>query len=171
MLVLTESKLDETFPSTQFKIDGFKPPYRNDLNKYAGRVMIYVREDLACKQLHVMNNSGEGIFLELNLRKVKWLLFGGYNHKKSNIIFFLKELGPLLDHYIAKFDHFLILGDFNSEITEDDMSEFCDIYHLKNLINEPTCYKNIHNPSNIDVMLTNKSRNIQHSQTIQTSIK
>ena len=117
-----------------------------------------------------MNNSGEGIFLELNLRKVKWLLFGGYNHKKSNIIFFLKELGPLLDHYMAKFDHLLILGDFNSEITEDDMSEFCDIYHLKNLINEPTCYKNIHNPSNIDVMLTNKSRNFQHSQTIVTGL-
>ena len=27
----------------------------------------------------------EGIFLELNLRKSKWLLFGGYNPHKDSI--------------------------------------------------------------------------------------
>ena len=47
--------------------------------------MIIVRDDLACKVLHRMENNGEGIFLELNLRKTKWLLFWGYNHNKSNI--------------------------------------------------------------------------------------
>ena len=101
VLVITESKLDDSFPTAQFTIEGFSPPYRNDLNKHAGGVMIYVREDLACKELQIIKNSGEGIFLELNLRKVKWLLFGGYNHKKTNIKNFLKEVGPLLDYYMS----------------------------------------------------------------------
>ena len=35
---------------------------------------------------------------------------------------------------------------------------------------EHTCYKNIHNSSSIDVILTNKYRNFQHSQTIETGL-
>ena len=62
VLVTTESKLDETFPSSQFNIEGFSPPYTKDLNKHSGGVMIYVREDLACKELQIIKNSGEGIF-------------------------------------------------------------------------------------------------------------
>ena len=50
----------------------------------------------------------------------------------------------------------LILGDLNSPVHDNEMKQFCDMYNLKNLINEPTCYKNIDNPSSIDVMLTNK---------------
>ena len=162
--------MDDSFPTAQFTIEGFSPPYRNDLNKHAGGVMIYVREDLACKELQIIKNSGEGIFLELNLRKVKWLLFGGYNHKKTNIKNFLNEVGPLLDYYMSKYDHFILLGDYNSEVGEEDMNEFCDVYILKNLIKEPTCYKNLQNPSSIDVILTNKYRNFQNSQTIETGL-
>ena len=33
ILMLTETKLDETFPTTQFKIDGFAIPYRQDRNR------------------------------------------------------------------------------------------------------------------------------------------
>ena len=62
VLVITETKLDETFPSAQFNIEGFRPPYRKYLNKHSGGVMIYVREDLACTELQIINNSREGIF-------------------------------------------------------------------------------------------------------------
>ena len=43
---------------------------------------IFVREDRARNELSLIKNNGEGIFLELNLRKIKWLFCGGYNHKK-----------------------------------------------------------------------------------------
>ena len=45
ILVLSETKLDGTFPENQFSINGFKKPYRKDRNKFGGGVMIYVRED------------------------------------------------------------------------------------------------------------------------------
>ena len=43
ILIITESKLDETFPEGQFYI-GVSAPYRLDRNIHGGGVLIYVRE-------------------------------------------------------------------------------------------------------------------------------
>ena len=83
----------------------------------------------------------DSILLEINLRSKKWLLFGGYNNRKSNISTYLKNIGSTLDHYMCKLDNFLLLGDYNSEMSENAMKEFCDTYNLKNLITEATCFK------------------------------
>ena len=48
-LVITETKLDSSFPYSQFIIDGFRQPYRLDRNKYGGGVMIFVSEDIPSK--------------------------------------------------------------------------------------------------------------------------
>ena len=81
-------------------------PYRLDKNGASGGVMIYVREDIPSRELiyHAPINNIEGVFLELNLRKIKWLLFGGYNYNKSDIGNFLSKLEPILDHYMGVFD-------------------------------------------------------------------
>ena len=50
------------------------------------------------------------------------------------------------------------------------MGEFRDTYNLRNLIMGPTCFKNPLNPSCIDLILTNKPRSFQHSQTIETGL-
>ena len=55
---------------------------------------------------------------------------------------------------MPKYDNFLILGDFNSEMSEDAMRDFSETYNLSNLINERTCFKNLCNPSLIDLILT-----------------
>ena len=170
ILIITETKIDESFTSNQFSMDGFKVPFRKDFDRNGGGVIIFVREDLACKELNTVTISGEGIFLEINLRKVKWLLFGGYNHKKSNILNFLNEFSGILETYLSKYEHFIFLGDWNSEMIEPKMKEFCEIYNLKNLIKEPTCYKNPLHPSSIDIILTNKIRSFQNSQTIETGL-
>ena len=172
ILVITESKIDESFPTQQFAIQGFSLPYRCDRNEKGGGVMIYVREDIPCRELTTLPPSSnfEGIFLEINLRKTKWLVFGGYNNNKLNIDNFLGNLGPNLDHLMPKFDNFLLLGDFNSEIHEPSMSEFCDVYNLQDLITSPTCFKNVLNPSLIDLILTNKIRSFLNSQVIETGL-
>ena len=111
-----------------------------------------------------------GIFLEINLRKSKWLLFGGYNYNKGNIDTFLGNVGPILDRYMTTLGHFLLLGEFNSEMDEASMVEFCDTYNLKNLINDPTCYKNPLKPSLIGLILTNKLRSFHNSLTMETGL-
>ena len=50
------------------------------------------------------------------------------------------------------------------------MRNFCQSYGLKNLINEPTCYKNTNNPSSIDVILTNRPNSFQNSMAIETGL-
>ena len=50
------------------------------------------------------------------------------------------------------------------------MKNFCDIYHLKNLVNVPTCYKNPLKPSCFDLFLTNCSRSFQDTQIIETGL-
>jgi len=62
------------------------------------------------------------------------------------------------------------MGDFNSETTENTMIDFCDTYGLSNLIKEPTCYKNLKNPSCIDLILTNKTKSFQHSNVYETGL-
>ena len=71
---------------------------------------------------------------------------------------------------MCNFDNFLLLGDFNSEMKEMRMAEFCNIYNLQNLIAEPTCFKNILKPSSIDVILTNKIKSFQNNQVIETGL-
>ena len=51
VLVVCEIKLHETFPSSQFHMDGFSLPYRLDRNRNGGGVMIFVKEDIPSKFL------------------------------------------------------------------------------------------------------------------------
>ena len=172
ILVITETKLDESFPLQQFVVEGYAIPFRLDRNVNGGGVLVYLREDIPCRQLSIKSSTShlEGIFLEINLRKTKWFIFGGYNYHKLNAAHFLAELGYALDKFMTLFDNFLILGDFNSEPSESCMKEFCQLYNLKNLIIDPTCFKNPLNPSLIDLILTNKPKLFHQSKVIETGL-
>ena len=43
ILIITETKLDDTYPISQFHIDGYSMPYRPDRNRNGAGVIIYVR--------------------------------------------------------------------------------------------------------------------------------
>ena len=80
------------------------------------------------------------------------------------------HLDKSLGNYIGHYDNILLLGDFNSEFSEPCLNNFCDIYNLKKLVKEPTCYKNPVNPSCIDLILTNRRRTFQCTTTIEAGI-
>ena len=44
-----------------------------------------------------------------------------------------------------------------------------DLFALKNLVKEPTCFKS-GNPRCIDLILTNRKRNFQHTTAIETGL-
>ena len=83
MIVIQETKLDHSFSTEQFIINGYKKPYRLDRNRNGGGVIIYIREDIPSKVLkrHNFTKNIEGIFVEINLRKTKNLLFGTYHSR------------------------------------------------------------------------------------------
>ena len=88
----------------------------------------------------------------------------------SGISSFLNYLSKGIDKYLAKYENILILGDFNSEVNEKHMNDFCELYNLQNLIDEPTCYKSTNNPSSIDLMLTNRKNSFHNNMTIASGL-
>ena len=172
VLLISETKLDASFPVSQFTISGYSRPFRRDRDANGGGLLVFVRDEIPCRHLdnHTICKGFESIFIELNFRKTKWLLCAGYNHNKSNIDKYLRNLGSVLDHYMSKYENWLLLGDLNSEMQETSLHEFCNIYNLYNLIKEPTCYKNPLNPSSIDLILTNKPRSFQNTLTLETGL-
>ena len=59
---------------------------------------------------------------------------------------------------------------FNVGVDENYMKNFCDINCLKNLIKEPTSFKNPDKPTCIDVILINPPNLFQHSSAFKTSL-
>ena len=174
ILLISESKIDDSFPKSQFSIPGFSIPYRKDRDGAGGGILLYIRQDIPSKLLNnfhsTFDTKYENMFVEINLHKRKWLIGGSYNPAKATILEHTNYLSKSLDYFSAFYENIIILGDFNSEPGESAISEFCDTYNLKNLINVPTCFKNPHKPSCIDLILTNRFRSFQHSAAIETGI-
>ena len=165
ILVITETKLNDTFPAVNFMIDGFCIPYRMDRNANGGGILIYVREDIPSKELndHTFPDDIEGVFVELNFRKTKWLLMGSYHPPSQSDQYYFNKVSNSLDMYIHKYDNFILTGDFNSEDSEPELHEFLERYDAKNIQNEKTCFKNMENPSCIDLFLTNSPKSFQNT--------
>ena len=130
--------------------------------------MVFVREDISSKLISDETLCIEGMFIELNFRKKKWLLCCSYNPNKNTISDHLEILRRNLDLYSAQYENLIMIGDFNSDVNQSCMKAFCESYNLSSLIKEPTCYKNPQNPSCIDLILTNTPYSFQSSCAIET---
>ena len=171
VLIITETKLDDTFPSAQFIIEGFSEPFRRDRNRNGGGVMIYVRHDIPCRLLtkHKFASDMEILFLELNFRKCKWLLCGTYRPPSQLKDYYFNNLDKAIDTY-SEYEKILLVGDFNTEESENCMASFLFHHNLKSIVKENTCFKNPNNPRSIDLMLTNNNLSFQHTSTYFTGI-
>ena len=52
-----------------------------------------------------------------------------------------------IDVSSKSYENIILIVDFNVEISDSHMDSFCAIYRLKNMIKEPTCYKNPEKPT------------------------
>ena len=170
MLMISETKLDESFPSMQLNIDGYNY-FRSDRNAKGGGILMYdVWDDISCKLIPMRNSSIEGLFIELKLRKKKWLLCCSYNSHRRFISNHLIDIRKNLDLLSTNYDNIFLLGDFNAEIENNFLKEFCDLHGMKSLVRIPTCYKNPANPTCIDLMLANSDWSFVNSFTIETGL-
>ena len=172
ILLSSETKLDSSFPTGQFLMNGFRKPYRLDRCSNGGGLLLFIREDLPSRELteYKIPDKIECVFVEINIRKKKWLLCCSYNPHKINISNHMHHLNKGLDVYLENYDNLLILGDLNSELEETCLNDFCNVNNLKSLNKKPTCFKNPENPSCIDLFLTNRQKSFQNTSTIETGI-
>ena len=172
ILVITETKLDNTFPVSQFHIDGFSMPYRLNRNRNGGGVIDYVREDIPSKLLskHCFKDDIDGLFVEINFRRSKWLLGGIYHLPSQPDQYFFDSLDKALDVY-CNYEKVVLVGDFNAKIGETCLDTLLLFQHeLQSINKEPTCFKNAHNPSCIDFILTNSPRSFFKTKTLFTGL-
>ena len=89
VFLVSESKLDHTFPSNQFRINGYKI-FRLDRNRFGGGLILYINENIPCKPLqeHIHLPNFEVIAIEFYQ---KWLLnvtlVGDFNLSSDDVPF------------------------------------------------------------------------------------
>ena len=84
--MISETKLDESFPPSQFLMNGFSSPHRLDRNCNGGGILLYIRKDIPSKLLSIEGDSTEAFFIEVNLHnKDKCLISCSYNPKRASI--------------------------------------------------------------------------------------
>ena len=78
LLVITETRLDDSLLTSKFLVIEFSVSCRLGRNRNGDGIMIFIRDDIPSRLLtkHVFPDDIEGLFLELNFRKFKWLQFG-----------------------------------------------------------------------------------------------
>ena len=157
ILLISETKLDDSFPSGQFKICGFSMPYRYQKNSIGGGLLLYIRDDISTKLLkHDFGTDIENLSAEINLRKRKWFFNGSKIRIKAKFLNHLNYLDLVFNKHSKVYDNFIFMGDFNIAMSDKAMEVFCSFNNLENLNTKPTCYKNHENPTCINLILTNR---------------
>ena len=77
--IISETKLDESFSDEQLRVPGLAAPFQKDWNSFGGGIMVLIREDILSKFLLLEPEPFEGLYIELSLRRKKWLINCSYN--------------------------------------------------------------------------------------------
>ena len=157
IFMVREAKLDDSFPVSQFNVEGFSTPFRLDRNKNGGGIILYIRSYIIASKLtsFTFPNDIEAFFIEINLKGNKWLICCSYNPNRTFASNHLDHIAKGMNTYSKKYPKILSMGDSNAELTEANMTVFWDEYQLKAMNKELTCFKNCMSPSCIDLFLIN----------------
>ena len=156
IVLIAETKLDASFSSAQFTLEGYHTPYRLDINNKSGGILVYVKSSIRsrCLCYEELRISIQAIPFEINLIKEKWLVVSIYRPSLQNSEYFLNSLTKIIDYFASTYDNHLILGDFNLEPTDSALMGFFDSNSLTNLIKTNACFKG--KGYCIDLILTNR---------------
>ena len=170
ILIVAETKLGSSFLTTQFVIAGFHHPFRLDLNRRSGGLLVYVKGSIPTRVLTSFSTPADTqiIVFEINLRKKKWLFVAIYKPPSLKSQYFLDTLSDLLDFYSNHYDNKDILGDFNLKPSDPLMMTFLNEHDLINLIKNNTCFKG--EGSCIDLILTNRKFLLKNSTSFEAGL-
>ena len=171
IFAIAETKLDSSFPESQFLLPGMRKPFRLDVTSRKGGLLVFVNNDIPSKYLRNSHLPGDiqAIPLEINLKQRKLLVVSIYRPPDQNLDYFLSSITGLLDHYLKSYEDFVIMGDFNANESNPAMETFLNQHKCKNIIKSKTCYKS-QEGSCIDLIITSRHSLHQFSHAFETGI-
>ena len=109
MFLISESKLDSTFPMKQFHIFGFKV-LRQDRNRFGGGLILYINENVRYRPLndHPTFPNLELIAIEIQPNKSRWLFIGIYKPPSQSDNEFTNRLSLIIDYYLPKYKNLIL---------------------------------------------------------------
>ncbi|CAG2205039.1 unnamed protein product [Mytilus edulis] len=115
MLIIAETKIDDSFPDALFKVDNFHF-WRKDRTSHGGGLVMYVRSDIACDRKDKFElKFTESIMVEMHINNRKWLIAGLYRPPSIKDDTFKNEFICTCDKLSTMYDNFLLLDDSESE--------------------------------------------------------
>ena len=66
ILTIQETKLDKSFPDSQFAVDGYNM-FRRDRKKGGGGIMVYIRKSIPSHRIRVKSNEVEVMLIDIQL--------------------------------------------------------------------------------------------------------
>ena len=176
ILTIQETKIDSSFPNSQFAIEGYNM-YRRDRKKGGGVIVLYIRKTIPSYRLRIKCNEVEAIVGDIQIGQQHISLICGFKPPSVNNNTFSDEIYGLLDAAISNRSNLICLGDLDCDILhplEDGKEgrawlDICDIYDLQNLICEPTRISKTRE-SCLDLIVTNAPVFALHSGTLEAGL-
>lgn len=118
-------------------------PFRLECNRFGGgSPCLYLRRYTLQKlTLHNLTNDLDEIFVEINLRKVKWIWSGTCHSPQQLAEYILTQVNHTSYNFIQIYDKFILAGDFNLHEADQMLSEFLYKNDFKNLVWQSLCKK------------------------------
>ena len=112
IFLVSESKLDSSFPDSQFSIPGYRI-VRKDRNKNGGGILFYINEDIPFKVVENRQLPGnlEIRTLEIILDKMEILLIRLYKPPSFNEKDFLFHLNNAYNFFRSTYENITLIGD------------------------------------------------------------
>ena len=113
ILIVSEIKLNDSFPVGQFLTDDFRQLFSFNLNKNDGGILLYVRVDIPAKLVSADDHPTiKSFYVELNLQRNKCLINCSDNPHWNNISKYLYIISKSLDDHSAKHGNVILLDFF-----------------------------------------------------------
>ena len=174
----SETKLGPSYFTTQYLVPGYKPPIRVDGSTQSSGLLLYFKDSVQYVYRGQYNlPSFQSIVCDIKICDRTWCILLVYRKPsklKAHLDLFYSELQSTLDRIFIKYENVILMGDLNIDLLNNNFSsDFMDIinsFDMTNLVNVPTCYKSVDNPSLIDLMVTNKHKFIKTTGTLDTGL-
>ena len=143
IFMVTETKLDDSFPASQFNVEGFSMPLRLDRNINGGGIILYIRRYIIAPKLtsFTFPNDIQAFFIEINLKGNKWLICCSYNPNRTFVLNHLDHNPKEINTDSKKYEKVLSMENFNVGLQKLIWQLFAMNINPKALNKEPTCFK------------------------------